>query len=95
MIITAPQHKVFVLHSIQPSSLLTVGALHVEAGAPTAAPFPAIPTVAFETGSRAAIQTAVLQLPSALDLDSHQPARNHRLKAHHDLLFPERVHKHT
>lgn len=95
MIISAPQHKILFLHSIHPSSLLTVGALHVEAGAPTAAPLPAIPTVAFKTGSRAAIQTAVLQLPSALDLDSHQPACDHSLKAHHDLLFPERVHKHT
>ena len=75
--------------------LLTVGALHVHVGAPTAAPLPAIPTVAFKTRSWAAIQTAVLQLPSALDLHPHQPACDHSLKAHHNLPLPQRVHKHT
>lgn len=53
--------------------LLTVGTFRVEAGAPTAAPLQAAPTLTFQTGPGTAIQTA-LQLSSALDLDPQQPA---------------------
>lgn len=80
---------------LHPASSPTISALHVQAGAPTAAPLSPIPTVAVQSRPRAAVQTAVFQFPSALDLDPHQPACNHSLEAHHHLLFPQRVHKHT
>lgn len=75
------------------SSLLTVGTFRVEAGAPAAAPLqPA--TLTFQPGPETAIQAA-LQFPSALDLDSQQPARDGGLEAHHNLFFPERINKHA
>lgn len=87
--IWAPHSIINMLHSF----FLTVGALQVMAEAPRAAPL--LTTVRVETRSRAAVQTAVLQLPSALDLDSQESAGNHSLKANHNLLFSEWVHKHT
>lgn len=75
-------------------SSLTIGAFRVDPGAPAAAPLQTVPTLTFQTGPGIAIQTA-LQLSSTLDLDPQQPASDGSLKAHHHLLFPERIHKHT
>ena len=75
------------------SSLLTVGTFRVEVGAPAAAPLPAAPTLTFQPGTGTAVQTA-LRFPSALDLNTQQPACDGGLKAHHHLLFPKRVDKH-
>lgn len=74
-------------------SFLTIDALQVEIGAATAAPF--LSTVTLQPRSRAAVQTAVLQFPPALELDAHQPACDHSLKAHYYFFFPKRVDKHA
>lgn len=55
-------------------SFLTLSTLNIMAGAPTAAPLLTVFTVAFKTRSRAAVQTAVLQLPPVLDLDPNHSA---------------------
>lgn len=74
---------------------LTIGALHVLAGASAAAKLPTGATMAFVTRSLTTVQTAVFQFASALDLNTQQAACNHSLKANHNLLLPKRVDKDT
>lgn len=73
-------------------ALLTIGALHVMAGAPTAAKLATSATVVF---TLTAVQTAVFQFAFALDLNTKQVACYHSLKAHHNLLLPKRIDKDT
>lgn len=78
-----------------PIPLLTFGALDVLAGPPAAAELPTDATVVFKTRSLVTVQTAILQFASALDLNAQQAACNHSLKAHHNLLLPQRIDKNT